>query len=111
MSRRIEEFVKEEKKLNANVDFYSASTYTTLGIDIDLFTPIFAISRIAGWTAHVIEQLDDNRLIRPRAEYTGPEYPVKYVPIAQRCASWQPATKKRGRAPGHRECPHPHRSP
>ncbi|MGA8531246.1 MAG: citrate/2-methylcitrate synthase, partial [Acidobacteriaceae bacterium] len=61
-----------------------ASTYTTLGIDIDLFTPIFAISRIAGWAAHVIEQLDDNRLIRPRAEYTGPEYPVKYVPIEKR---------------------------
>jgi citrate synthase len=84
MSRRIEEFVKVEKKLNANVDFYSASTYTTLGIDLDLFTPIFAVSRIAGWAAHVIEQLDDNRLIRPRAEYTGPEYPVKYVPIEQR---------------------------
>ena len=76
--------MKEEKNLNANVDFYSASTYTTLGIDIDLFTPIFAISRIAGWTAHVIEQLDDNRLIRPRAEYTGPEYPVKYVPLEKR---------------------------
>jgi citrate synthase len=84
MSRRIEEYVKNEKKLNANVDFYSASTYTTLGIDLDLFTPIFAVSRIAGWTAHVMEQLDDNRLIRPRAEYTGPEYPVRYVPIEQR---------------------------
>ncbi len=84
MSRRIEEFVKNEKKLNANVDFYSASTYTTLGIDLDLFTPIFAVSRIAGWTAHVMEQLGDNRLIRPRAEYTGPEYPVRYVPIEQR---------------------------
>jgi citrate synthase len=84
MSRKIELFVGEEKKLNANVDFYSASTYTTLGIDVDLFTPIFAISRIAGWAAHVIEQLDDNRLIRPRAEYIGPEYPTKYVPIGQR---------------------------
>jgi len=84
MSRRIEEFVKVEKKLNANVDFYSASTYTTLGIDLDLFTPIFAVSRIAGWAAHVIEQLDDNRLIRPRAEYTGPEYPVKYIPMEHR---------------------------
>jgi len=84
MSRRIEEFVKDEKKLNANVDFYSASTYTTLGIDLDLFTPIFTVSRIAGWAAHVIEQLDDNRLIRPRAEYTGPEYPVKFVPMEQR---------------------------
>ncbi|WP_035352205.1 citrate synthase [Edaphobacter aggregans] len=84
MSRKIELFVKEEKKLNANVDFYSASTYTLLGIDIDLFTPIFAVSRIAGWTAHVIEQHDDNRLIRPRAEYVGPTYPSPYVPIAQR---------------------------
>jgi citrate synthase len=84
MSRKIELFVNAEKKLNANVDFYSASTYTTLGIDIDLFTPIFAISRIAGWAAHVIEQLDDNRLIRPRAEYMGPEYPARYIPIENR---------------------------
>ncbi|MDE1177779.1 MAG: citrate synthase [Edaphobacter sp.] len=84
MSRKIELFVKEQKKLNANVDFYSASTYTLLGIDIDLFTPIFAVSRIAGWTAHVIEQHDDNRLIRPRAEYVGPAYPSPYTPIAER---------------------------
>jgi citrate synthase len=84
MSRKIELFVKDQKKLNANVDFYSASTYTTLGIDIDLFTPIFAISRIAGWCAHVIEQHDDNRLIRPRAEYTGPKYPAPYTPIEKR---------------------------
>jgi len=84
MSSKIEEFVKAEKKLNANVDFYSASTYHTLGIDVDLFTPIFAVSRISGWAAHVIEQLDDNRLIRPRADYLGPEYPAKYVPIDQR---------------------------
>jgi citrate synthase len=84
MSREIELFVTNEKKLNANVDFYSASTYTTLGIDIDLFTPIFAVSRIAGWAAHVIEQLDDNRLIRPRAEYIGPEYPAEYVAIDKR---------------------------
>jgi citrate synthase len=84
MSRKIELFVNAEKKLNANVDFYSASTYTTLGIDIDLFTPIFAVSRIAGWAAHVIEQLDDNRLIRPRAEYIGPEYPARYIPIESR---------------------------
>jgi citrate synthase len=84
MSRAIELYVKEEKKLNANVDFYSASTYTTLGIDIDLFTPIFAISRISGWCAHVIEQHDDNRLIRPRADYTGPTWPSPYVPIEQR---------------------------
>ena len=84
MSRKIELFIKEEKKLNANVDFYSASTYTTLGIDVDLFTPIFAVSRIAGWCAHVIEQLDDNRLIRPRADYIGPEYPARYIPIESR---------------------------
>ncbi len=84
MSRAIEIYIKAEKKLNANVDFYSASTYTTLGIPIDLFTPIFAISRVAGWAAHVLEQLDDNRLIRPRAEYTGPEYPARYIPLEQR---------------------------
>ena len=84
MSRAIELYINKEKKLNANVDFYSASTYTTLGIDIDLFTPIFAVSRIAGWAAHVIEQLDDNRLIRPRAEYIGPAYPTAWVPVAQR---------------------------
>jgi citrate synthase len=84
MSRAIEQFVKKEKRLNANVDFYSASTYTTLGIDIDLFTPIFAVSRIAGWAAHVIEQLDDNRLIRPRADYIGPEYPAPYIALNQR---------------------------
>ena len=84
MSRKIELFVKAEKKLNANVDFYSASTYTTLGIDIDLFTPIFAISRISGWAAHVLEQHDDNRLIRPRAEYTGPPYPAPYTEMSGR---------------------------
>jgi citrate synthase len=84
MSRKVEQFVKAEKKLNANVDFYSASTYHVLGIDVDLFTPIFAVSRISGWSAHVIEQLDDNRLIRPRADYIGPAYPQHWVPINQR---------------------------
>ena len=84
LSQKIEAFVKLEKKLNANVDFYSASTYTTLGIDIDLFTPIFAVSRISGWAAHVIEQHDDNRLIRPRADYLGPAYPAPYIPISDR---------------------------
>jgi citrate synthase len=84
MSVRIEQYIKNEKHLNANVDFYSASTYTTLGIDVDLFTPIFAVSRISGWAAHVIEQLDDNRLIRPRAEYIGPKYPNKYLAMEQR---------------------------
>ena len=84
MSRRIEEFVKAQKGLNANVDFYSASTYTTLGIETDLFTPIFALSRISGWAAHIIEQHDNNRLIRPRADYTGPAYPAPYVPLENR---------------------------
>jgi len=84
MSHKIEEFVKVEKKLNANVDFYSASTYHILGIDVDLFTPVFAVSRISGWAAHVIEQLDDNRLIRPRADYIGPAYPQQYVPMERR---------------------------
>ena len=83
-SRAIEEFVKADKKLNANVDFYSASTYHTLGIDVDLFTPVFAVSRVSGWTAHVIEQLEDNRLIRPRADYIGPSYPQHWVPIDTR---------------------------
>ena len=83
-SQAIEEFIKADKKLNGNVDFYSASTYRTLGIDVDLFTPVFAVSRISGWTAHVIEQLDDNRLIRPRADYTGPSYPNRYIPLEAR---------------------------
>ena len=84
MSRKIEQFIKAEKKLNANVDFYSASTYHVLGIEVDLFTPIFAVSRISGWTAHIIEQLDDNRLIRPRADYIGPPYPQHWVPLSER---------------------------
>jgi citrate synthase len=84
MSRKIEQFIKSEKKLNANVDFYSASTYHVLGINVDLFTPIFAVSRISGWSAHVIEQLDDNRLIRPRADYIGPAYPQHWVPVDKR---------------------------
>ena len=84
MSEKIEKFVKAEKKLNANVDFYSASTYHILGIDVDLFTPVFAVSRISGWAAHVIEQLDHNRLIRPRADYIGPAYPQHYVSIDRR---------------------------
>ena len=84
MSQRIEAVVKAEKKLNPNVDFYSASTYHALGIDTDLFTPIFAVSRVSGWTAHVLEQYANNRLIRPRAEYIGPEYPQRFVPLEQR---------------------------
>jgi len=84
MSQRIEALVKAEKKLNPNVDFYSASTYFALGIPIDLFTPIFAVSRISGWTAHVLEQYANNRLIRPRAEYVGPEYPQRYKAVDNR---------------------------
>ena len=84
MSQRIEALVKAEKKLNPNVDFYSASTYYMLGIPIDLYTPIFAVSRMSGWTAHVLEQYANNRLIRPRAEYTGPEYPQRFVSLEAR---------------------------
>jgi citrate synthase len=84
MSRRIEALVRGEKRLYANVDFYSASTYYMLGIPIDLFTPIFAVSRISGWTAHFLEQYANNRLIRPRAEYVGPEYPQRVVPLEER---------------------------
>jgi citrate synthase len=84
MSQRIENLVKTEKKLNPNVDFYSASTYYTLGIPIDLFTPIFAVSRISGWTAHCLEQYANNRLIRPRTDYIGPEYPQTVLPLDQR---------------------------
>jgi len=84
MSRRVEETVKHEKHLNANVDFYSASTYYSLGIPIDLFTTVFAISRMSGWTAHVLEQYHNNRLIRPRAEYKGNPDGMKWVPLADR---------------------------
>ena len=84
MSQRIEAIVKAEKRLNANVDFYSASTYYTLGIPVDLYTPIFAVSRISGWTAHILEQYANNRLIRPRADYTGPDYPQRFIPLDQR---------------------------
>jgi len=84
MSQRIEALVKNEKKLNPNVDFYSASVYYALGIPIDLYTPIFAVSRMSGWTAHVLEQYANNRLIRPRADYIGPSYPQHFVPLEQR---------------------------
>jgi len=83
MSKKMQEVVLREKHLNANVDFFSASTYYALGIPTDLFTPIFACSRISGWTAHVLEQFKKNRLIRPRAEYVGPRG-LKYVPIEDR---------------------------
>jgi citrate synthase len=83
MSRRIEEIVKREKGLNPNVDFFSASTFYMMGIPLDLYTPIFAVSRISGWTGHILEQYGNNKLIRPRAEYIGPEH-APYVPIDER---------------------------
>ena len=84
MSERIAEMMRERKGLNANVDFYSATVYYSLGIPTDLFTPIFAISRAAGWTAQVLEQLDDNRLYRPLTLYTGPNTDQPIGPIAER---------------------------
>jgi citrate synthase len=84
MSRRMEDTVKSVKKLNPNVDFYSASTYYSLGIPIDLFTPVFAVSRMSGWTAHVLEQYHNNRLIRPRAEYKGNPDGQTWIPIEKR---------------------------
>ena len=83
MSRIIESYIREHKGLYANVDFYSASVYYMMGIPIDLDTPMFACSRISGWTAHVLEQFANNRLIRPRAEYIGPKN-VTYTPIEER---------------------------
>jgi citrate synthase len=83
MSRTLEQFMLTEKHIYANVDFYSATSYYALGIPIELFTPVFAVSRISGWTAHVLEQLADNRIIRPRAEYVGPRNRT-YVPIDRR---------------------------
>ncbi|MBO1580844.1 citrate synthase [Bacillus sp. XF8] len=83
MSIKIEDIVTKEKGLPPNVDFYSASVYHCLGIDHDLFTPIFAISRMSGWLAHILEQYENNRLIRPRADYNGPTH-QRYVPLAQR---------------------------
>ncbi|WP_369902315.1 citrate synthase [Bacillus manliponensis] len=83
MSEKIENIVTKEKGLPPNVDFYSASVYHCLGVDHDLFTPIFAISRMSGWLAHILEQYENNRLIRPRADYNGPTH-QKYVPLLQR---------------------------
>lgn len=83
-SSRVEQTIHDLKGLNANVDFYSASTYYSLGIPVDLFTPIFAVSRMSGWTAHILEQYRNNRLIRPRAEYTGVPDGQKWVALGQR---------------------------
>ncbi|WP_435155993.1 citrate synthase [Haladaptatus sp. DFWS20] len=83
MSVAIEDYINEEKGLAPNVDFYSASTYYQMGIPIDIYTPIFAVSRVGGWIAHVLEQYDDNRLIRPRAKYIGDE-DAEFVPLDER---------------------------
>jgi len=83
ISHIVEEYIKEHKGLYANVDFYSASVYYMMGIPIDMDTPIFACSRVTGWTAHVLEQYSNNRLIRPRAEYVGPKN-VEYVLLDER---------------------------
>jgi citrate synthase len=83
IARRIEEVMLAEKGLYCNVDFYSGQVHYALGIPVELFTPVFACSRIAGWTAHVLEQWANNRLIRPRAEYTGPSQRA-WVPLEQR---------------------------
>ena len=83
ISRAVEETVRAERGLYANVDFYSASTYYVMGLPIDLYTPLFAVSRISGWTAHLLEQYANNRLIRPRAEYVGPRG-LTVVPVDQR---------------------------
>ncbi|WP_232686681.1 citrate synthase [Halobacterium zhouii] len=83
MSVQIEEYMQEEKGLAPNVDFYSASTYYQMGIPIDIYTPIFAMSRVGGWIAHVLEQYEDNRLIRPRARYVGEE-DQEFTPLDER---------------------------
>jgi citrate synthase len=80
---KLREVMFREKGLYPNVDYYSGSAYYLMGIPLDLFTPIFAVSRISGWTGHILEQYANNRLIRPRAEYTG-ERDLKYVPIEER---------------------------
>jgi citrate synthase len=84
MSERIATIMRERKSLNANVDFYSATVYYSLDIPTDLFTPIFAIARMSGWTAHVLEQWSENRLFRPLSEYVGKPYGQKVVPISER---------------------------
>jgi citrate synthase len=83
MSQKIEKLMHEKKGMFPNVDFYSASTYYLMGIPLDLYTPIFAVSRISGWTGHILEQYGNNKLIRPRAEYVGPR-DLKYTPISER---------------------------
>ena len=83
ISRKIEDYIHREKGMYPNVDFYSASTYYMMGIPLELYTPIFAVSRISGWTGHILEQYANNKLIRPRAEYIG-QRDLKYVAVEQR---------------------------
>ena len=102
LSKRMEETVKAMKKLNPNVDFYSASAYYSLGIPIDLYTPIFAVSRMSGWTAHVLEQYRNNRLIRPRAEYKGKPDGQTWIPIGRSARPWTSAPTTANRRPPSR---------
>jgi citrate synthase len=95
MSLKLQKAMKEQKGIDANVDFFSASSYYVMGIPLDLYTPIFAISRVAGWSAHVLEQHGDNRLIRPLSEYTG-QLGKKWVPVAKRSAQMVEAKPKAG---------------
>src|SRR5260370_12385294 len=89
MTAKVEEVMKREKGLLPNVDAYSASTYYMMGIPLDLYTPIFAISRISGWTAHILEQYADNKLIHPRPAYIGPPG-VPSLPIDNRSLQYLP---------------------
>ena len=90
ISRELEKVVMREKGLYANVDFYSASFYHSLGLPTSLFIPVFAASRIAGWTAHLLEQYADNRLIRPRSQYVGPPIGQRWVPLSDRIRACRP---------------------
>ena len=101
MSQRIEALVKSEKKLNPNVDFYSASTYYALGIESISSRRSSRSAAMSGWTAHVLEQYANNRLIRPRAEYIGPEYPQRYVPVEQSASRQGPIARSVPRALEH----------
>lgn len=87
MSLKLQKAMKEQKDIDANVDFFSASSYYVMGIPLDLYTPIFALSRVAGWSAHILEQHGDNRLIRPLSDYVGPPLGRKWVPLAKRSAA------------------------
>jgi citrate synthase len=85
MSEVMENFMRKEKNINPNLDFYSATVYRYLGVDIDLFPSIFAMSRVVGWCTHIIEQYSHNRLIRPLTDYQGPQG-LQYQPIQERQA-------------------------